>query len=310
MVPVSCQLGMCSCFAQYSVVLSDEDGADIVQLFKDEIDGMMGNPGLDYVPVPFYVTMGTIGNLHAEFMIVYMYAGIPFILSSPFSIDGAGLADAVTLREGGRLVSRVYAENNRNVYSLGFIPAGDNPLEYAKGYLSRNPPMASPDIDMLVAEEHIVSDKVNERVGVISKDGGTRLEIYAFDTDESRMVRANKDFGDDPYMEKGIPSGMVEVVAYGGVPDIISIGGLCSADGSVFEVWVPNATGLTRIARGMFEDEVLPVDAFTLDTDGVEECYARFHGKLKELEDEAIDQEIRAESDEDMPPGVPTEEEL
>jgi hypothetical protein len=54
----------------------------------------------------------------------------------------------------------------------------------------------------------------------------------------------------------------------------------------------------------------LPIDAFTLDTDGVEECYARFHGKLKELEDEAIDQEIRAESDEDMPPGVPDEEEL
>ena len=308
MVPVSCQIGMCSCCAQYSVVLSDEDGEDIVQLFKDELDGMMGNPGLYYVPVPVYVTMGTIGGLHAEFMILFLYAGIPFILSSPYSIDGAGLSDAVPMHEGGRLISRVYAENNRNVYSLGFIPAGENPLEYAREYLSHNPPIASPDIDGNVVEEHLVTAKVNERVGVISRDGGTRLEIYALDTDESRMIRVNKDFGDDPYRERGIPEGMTEVIAYGGMPDIICIGGLCAADGSVFEVWVPNAPKLTRVARGIFEDEVLPVDAFTLDTDGIEECYARFHAKLKELEDEAIDQEIKAESDEESPPSIPVEE--
>jgi hypothetical protein len=304
MVPISCQIGTCSCFAQYSVVLSDEDGADIVQLFKDEIDGMMGSPGLFYTPVPFYVTMGTIGNLHAEFLVLFLYAGIPFIMSSAFSIDGAGLSDAIVTREGGRLVSRLYAENNRNVYSLGYIQVGENPLEYARDYLEHSPPIASPDIDMMVAEEHIVNAKMNHRVGVISRDGGTRLEIYALDTDESRMIRANKDFGDDPYMERGIPVGMVEVVAYGGMPDIISIGSVCSADGSLFEVWVPNAPGLTSVARNMFEDGVLPLDAFTLDTDGVEECYARFHGKLREMEDEAIDREIEAETDEETPPSI------
>ena len=308
MVSVPCQLGLSSCFAQYSVVLSDEEGDDIVQLFKDEIDGMMGSPELYYTPVPFYVSTGSIGNLHAEMLIVFLYAGIPFVLSSPFAIDGSGLTDAVVTDGGGRLISRVYAQNNRRVYSLGFMEVGKNPLEYAKDYLSHNPPIASPDIDEGVAEEHIVNSKINERVGVISKDGGTRLEIYAFDTDESRMIRGNKDFGDDPYKERGIPAGMVEVIAYGGLPDMISVGNLCSTDGSIFEVWVPNAPGLTRIAREIFNEGLLPIDAFTLDTNGVEECYAMFHSKLKELEDEAIAKEIEAETDTETPPDIPEEE--
>lgn len=305
MVPVACQLGLSSCFEQYSVVISDEDGEDIAQLFKNEIDGMMGSPELYYTPVPFYVAMGTIGNIHAEMMIVFLYAGIPFILSSPFAIDGAGIGDATVTKEGGRLIARVFGQNNRRVYSLGFIGSGENPLEYAKNYLTHNPPIASPDIDESVAEEHIVNAKVNERIGVISKDGGTRLEIYALDTDESRMIRGNKDFGDDPYRERGIPSGMVEVVAYGGLPDLISIGSLCSMDGSIFDVWVPNAPGLTRIAREIFNDGLLPHDIFTLDTDSVEECYAMFHSKLKELEDEAIAKEIEAEGDTETPPEIP-----
>lgn len=308
MVSVPCQLGLCSCFEQYSVVLSDEDGSDIVQLFKDEIDGMMGNPELFYTPVPFYIATGTIGNIHSEMLIVFLYAGIPFILSSPYAIDGAGLGDAVVTRDGGRLISKVYGQNNRHVYSLGYIQSGENPLEHAKEFLMHNLPMSAPDIDEMVAEEHIVNAKINERIGVISKDGGTRLEIYAFDTDESRMIRANKDFVKDPIAERGIPAGMREVIAYGGLPDIICIGSIGSTDGSVFDVWVPNAPVLTRAARGIFEDEVLPIDAFTLDTEGVEECYAMFHSKLRELEDEAIAKEIEAESDEETPPEIPEED--
>ncbi len=308
MVPVACQLGLCSCFEQYSVVISDEDGEDVVQLFKDEIDGMMGNPELHYTPVPFYVTTGTIGNLHAEGLIVFLYAGIPFILSSAFAIDGSGISDAVVTKGGGQLVARVFGQNNRRVYSLGFIGSGDNVLEYAKKCLTSSPPIASPDIDEIVAEEHLVNNKLNERVGVISKDGGTRLEIYALDTDESRMIRANKDFGDDPYKERGIPSGMVEVVAYGGLPDIICIGSVCTMDGSIFDVWVPNAPGLTRVARSMYEDEVLPLDAFTLDVESVEECYAMFHNKLKSLEDEAIAKEMEAENDDETPPEIPDDD--
>lgn len=117
MVSVPCQLGLSSCFAQYSVVLSDEDGEDILQLFKDEIDGMMGNPELFYMPVPVYVSTGTIGSIHAEFLILFLYAGIPFIFSSSCSIDGAGLKDAMFTNDGGRLVSQLYAENNRQVFS-------------------------------------------------------------------------------------------------------------------------------------------------------------------------------------------------
>ena len=308
MVSVPCQLGLSSCFSQYNVMLSDEDGEDVVQRFKDEIDGLMGSPELFYIPVPFYVATGTIGSIHAEFMIVFLYAGIPFILTSPYSIEGAGLGDAEVTYDGGRLVARIFGENNRQVFSLGFIPVGENPLEYAKTYLMHNPPIPSPDIDMMVAEEHLVNAKVNERKGVISKDGGTRLEIYALDTDESRMIRANKDFGDDPYKERGIPAGMTEVIAYGGMPDIISFGNICTTDGSVFEVWAPNAPGLTQVARSIFEDELLPVDSMTLDTDGVEECYANFHKKLREMEDEIVDKEIEAESDEETPPTISEDE--
>ena len=309
MVSVPCQLGLSSCFAQYSVVLSDEDGEDILQRLKDEIDGMMGNPELYYIPVPVYVATGTIGSIHSEFLILFLYAGIPFILSSPFSIDGAGVSDAEVTKYGGRLVAQLYGENNRQVFSLGFIHPDENPLEYAKNYLTSNPPIPSPDISDMVAEEHLVNGKVNERKGVISKDGGTRLEIFALDTDESRMIRAHKDFGDDPNRERGIPDGMVEVIAYGGIPSIISVGNVCTTDGSVFEVWVPNAPGLTRVARCIFEDELLPLDSLTLDSDGVEECYARFHHKLREMEDEVVDKEMEAESDEETPPSIPEDDE-
>lgn len=308
MSPVSCQLGLCSCHAQYSIVLSDEDGGDLVQEFKDEIDQMMGIVEVDYVPVPVYVTMGTIGNLHAEYLILFQYAGIPFILTTSCSIDGAGLSDAALTNGGGRLIASVYGTNNRRVYSLGFIEPSRNPLDYAKTYLERNPPIPSPDIDEAVAETHLVHSKTYERIGVISKDGGTRLEIYALDGDESRMIRGNKDFQRDPSGEREIPDGMVEVVAYGGLPDVISVGNLCSADGYVFEVWVPNAPGLTRMAREIYNDGLLPIDAFTVDMDGMEECYARFHGNLRKLEDEAIQKEIQ--SDSDMPPEIPTDEEI
>lgn len=308
MVSVPCQLGLSSCFEQYSVLISDEDGDDIVQLFKDEIDGMMGNSELHYMPVPFYITSGTIGNLHAEGAIVYMFGSIPFILSSAFSIDGSGISDAIMTNGGGQLLSRIYGENNRHVYSLGFIEVGTNPLDYANEYLGHNPPIASSDIDDMVAEEHIVNAKINERIGVISKDGGTRLEIYALDTDESRMIRLNKNFGDVPYEERDIPSGMIEVIAYGGLPDIICIGSVCTMDGCIFEVWVPNASGLTHIAREIFNEGLLPLDAFTLDTDSIEECYARFHSKLRDIEDEAISKEIEAESDDETPPEIPTDE--
>lgn len=310
MVSVPCQLGLCSCFKQYSVVLSDEDGSDIVQMFKDEIDMMMGNPELFYTPVPFYIATGTIGNIHTEMFIVFLYAGIPFILSSPFAIDGSCLSDAEVTRNGGRLISKVYAQNNRHVYSLGYIQSGENPLEYAKEFLMHNVPMSAPDIGETVAEEHIVNAKINERIGVISKDGGTRLEIYAFDTDESRMIRTNKDFVKDPIAESGIPVGMWEVIAYGGRPDIICIGSTCSTDGSVFDVWVPNAPVLTRVARGIFEDEGLPNDVFTIDAEGVEECYAMFHRKLRELEDEAIAKEIKVESDDETLPEIPDVEDI
>ena len=309
MVSVPCQLGLSSCFAQYSVVLSDEDGDDILQLLKDEIDGMMGNPELFYVPVPVYVSTGTIGSIHSEFLILFLYAGIPFILSSSFSIDGAELKDAMITNDGGRLVSRLYAENNRQVFSLGFTQVGDNALEYARDYLMHNPPIPSPDIDSNITEEHLVNAKLNERKGVISKDGGTRLEIFSLDTDESRMIRAHKDFGDDPNSERGIPAGMMEVIAYGGIPSIISIGNICTTDGSIFEVWVPNVPKLTRVARSIFEAGLIPIDSLTLDTDGVEECYATFHKKLCEMEDEVIQKELEVESDEEIPPAIPEDEE-
>ena len=78
----------------------------------------------------------------------------------------------------------------------------------------------------------------------------------------------------------------------------------------MFDVWVPNAPVLTRTARAIFECGVLPIDAFTLDTEGVEECYAVFHRKLRELEDEAIAKEIEAESDGETPPEIPVEEDI
>jgi hypothetical protein len=65
---------------------------------------------------------------------------------------------------------------------------------------------------------------------------------------------------------------------------------------------------LTQVARSIFDDELLPVDSMTLDTDGVEECYAKFHKKLREMEDEIVDKEIEAESDEETPPTISEDE--
>ena len=309
MASVACQWGLCSCFEQYSVVLTDEDGSDSVQEFRDEVDAMVANPELHYIPVPFYISTGSIGMLHTEMLFVFVYAGIPFILVPPTSINGAGLRDAAYGLDGGRLISSIYARNNRRVFSLGFIDETRKPLEYAADYLRRNPPIASVDIDESVAERHIVHEKVNERVGVISRDGGTRLEIYAMDSVESRLIRNNKDFvGGNPYEESGIPVGKTEVIAYGGMPEIIQIGCLCSMEGFNFDVWVPNVPRMTILARDIFQDGILPIDAFSIDTSAMEECYAVYHSRLTELEQEAIEREIQAESDTDTPPDIPVDE--
>ena len=308
MPSVACQFGLCSCHEQYTVVLTDEDGTDIAQAFKDEIDAMMANPELHYIPVPFYISTGSLGMLHTESVIVFVYAGIPFIFGSRIAISGAGLGDAFYSEDGGRLLASIYGNNNRRVYSLGYTRSG-SPLEHAVDYLTHNPPIASPDIDETVAEHHIVFNKTNERVGVISKDGGTRLEIYAFDTDESRMIRSNKDFvGGTPYAENGIPEGRTEVVAYGGLPEIIQIGEICSTDGYLYDVWVPNVPVITRVAKDIFNDEVLPRDALYTNLEELEECYALFHRKLVELEDEAVKNEIAYEEDTESPPEIPEEE--
>ena len=74
-------------------------------------------------------------------------------------------------------------------------------------------------------------------------------------------------------------------------------------------MWVPNVPKLTRVARSIFEDELLPIDSLTLDADGVEECYATFHKKLREMEDEVMQKELEAETDEEMPPTIPEDEE-
>lgn len=309
MTPVACQWGLCSCFEQYSVVLTDEDGSDSTQEFINEVESMVANPELHYIPVPFYISTGSIGMLHTETMLVFVYAGIPFILVPPTSINGAGLSDAMYGSDGGRLISNIYGKNNRRVFSLGYIDETTKPLDYAVDYLKHNPPIASIDIDETVAERHIVHEKVNERIGVISRDGGTRLEIYTMDSVESRMIRNNKDFmGGQPYDETGIPVGKTEVIAYGGMPEIIQIGCLCSMDGHNFDVWVPNVPRMTMLARDIFNDGILPIDVFTIDTSAMEECYAVYHSRLAELENEAIDREIQEETDTETPPEIPVDE--
>lgn len=293
----SYEQGLSSVTPPFKIVLSDHDGADIIAEFKKEVNKMLEEDECKYRPVPCYITTGVLGNMRAEMVIVYIYAGIPFILAPLLCIEGYDATHA-KMAPGGYFISRMYEKDNTRAFSLGYVDKPSQVYKYAKEYTKKNPIIDSIDIDEKVINTYIVNNiKTVKSVGTIYRVGGSRFEVYGFDTDESRMIRTTKDFvGGNPYIENGIPEGKTEVILYGGNPDIVQLGDFCTKDGNIFGVWVPNGEKFVKKGSEILTKFILPNDIFVVDEDELAEVYAMAGMYLEKL-DAAEDEEPEDESD-------------
>lgn len=289
--------GLSSVYRTFSVLLSDYDGNDIVAELMEELDVMSDEEECQGRPVPVYIMTGTIGAIRTEMLFFYMLGGVPLILSPAFAVTGTGVGDAKMTLDGGRLLAAMYSRNNNFVYSVGYVDSPAEAYAAAVEYTRTNVPTPDPGIDRELVESYIAGKGgAMLPLGVIEKPGGTRLEVYAFDETESSMFRPDKDFmGGRPDEESGRVRGKTEVILYGGNPDIVCVGGICSADGAFFDVWVPNEKGYIDCARHMIEQGDIPRDTLYIDEDDLAQAYVMYDDKLRS--DEAKSDEEDEDTD-------------
>lgn len=272
MIP-SYNIGLTSFDCDFSVIMNESGGGNMVDEFMREVVDIRENKELWYQPIKFYIQTGELGMLHAEQVIVYVYSGIPFILSSIVSIDGSDDQNASMHTDGEQFMGQLFYRNNHSVYSLGFLKQNRQILSFATDYLKKNALMPTATID----EQSVISTVMASDLksyGVIYKPGGHRYDVYSVDENVSRAIRPMKDYRFNPVEELGVPSGMHEVLLVGGFPEVVPLGSLCSRNGDMFNVWVPNDTTEYTRAAHIFNSEWLPNDIFDIDIDEMSEAYA------------------------------------
>lgn len=265
--------GFTSFSVDYSYIMSNYDGSDSVENFMREVVVLREDRSAWYQPIKFYIVGGELGMLHAEQVIVYVYGGIPFILSSTVSIDGSDERNAQCTSDGEQFIGSMFARGNSDVFSIGYIDGNRRPVSYANEFLKKNALMPTDTIDAGITNSMLVSAG-NTPSGTIFVPGGHRYDVYAVDESVSRSIRPMKDFRFNPVEEHGVPDGMREVLLVGGFPEIVPVGSLCSVTGDMFNVWVPNDKMRYADAEHIMKSEWLPHDVFDIDVDELSESYA------------------------------------
>lgn len=287
--------GYSSVHPPYAVVQADYDGADVVDELKETLDEMSDDPECAGRPVPIYTVGGSFGAITTELLYLYMLGGVPFILEPGIVVEGSGTDDARMVNRAGRFISGMYMKDNNYVYSIGYV---DDPCEayaYAVEFTSRQVPSKDTGIDPGLVNSYIAANPyAMTHVGSIQKMGGTLFDVYAISATESAMFRPDKDFmGGEPDVENdrdGI-SGRIEVILCGGNPDIVCIGTICSIDGWMFNVWVPNEAGYVECGKWMLDQGDIPRDVLFVDEDELSQAYIMYEEKLRHdaMEAEGVD---------------------
>lgn len=301
MPSVSYMCGLSSVRTPYAVIQSDYDGSDVIDELKDELDRMSDDPECQGRPVPIYSIGGAIGSIRVELIYLYMLGGVPLILDPGIVVEGSGTDDAAMVNRAGRFITGMYMNDNMHVYSIGYVDDPCDAYRYAVDFTRRNVPSKDTGIDADLVNTHIAANPDSmEHVGTIQNPGGTRFDVYAISATESAMFRPDKDFmGGEPDVENDVDgvAGRTEVLLCGGNPDIVCIGSVCSSDGWVFSVWVPNERGYVDCGTRMLEQDDIPHDVLYVDEDELAQAYAMYFDKLRSDEMEADGVDTDEESD-------------
>lgn len=296
--------GLSSVSAPFAVVVSDYDGSDMVETMKDELDRMSDEPECQGRPIPVYAVSGMLGSIRTEVFYLYMLGGVPLILDPGVLVEGGDDDNADMVARSGRFIEAMYAANNTHVYSIGFVGSPDEAYSYAVEFTRHSVPSKDTGIDESIVNSYIGANPNSvTHVGTIQKPGGTRFDVYAVTETESAMFRPNKDFmGGEPDVEdwKEGERGPIEVILCGGNPDIVCVGGICSMDGWMFDVWVPNEVDYVDCAMHMVEQGDIPQDTLYVDEDELAQAYVMYLEKLRMDEAEA-DNEVESEEETDVP---------
>ena len=282
----------------FTVVVSDYDGADIVEEVMGEFSKESDEPECQGSPVPVYSVTGSLGAIHSECMFLYMIGGVPLIMVPSVAVIGTGKDDAKLAQDGGHLISSMYTRNNSHVYSIGYVDDPMHAYAHAVDFTSKQIPYPDSAIDAEMVNAYL-ADKAGSvnSVGTIFNPGGTRFDVYAFSESESMFIRPDKDFmGGEPYEESGPVPGGYEVILVGGDPDVVCIGGFCTVDGCMFDVWVPNEKWYVECARNMMAQGDIPFDTLFIDYDAMYQAYDMFEEKLR-ADEEKADESVEPDTD-------------
>lgn len=292
-------LGLGGACEPFKIILSDFNGADIIEELKAEISDILDTGVADGSPVPVYIMTGVLGAIRVEVLILYIYGGVPFILDPYVGIEGGGLRDGTLVRGGSFVGAMLSVESNRMAFSLGYVDSPDQAYGYAVTYTRGNPLVKNTGISDNTVALYLSSNSGSvTRVGSIQKLGGSLFDVFAFNNTESALIRDDKDFiGGEPDRQNGIRQGKYEVILFGGDPDIVQVGAHSSLYGDMFCVWVPNDARFIECAKNMLMQGDLPRDSAYVDYDDLADAYAMYASKL--LEDER-DADSAAEDD-DVP---------
>lgn len=287
--------GLSAVAPPFAVIHSDYDGGDCCDELMAEFDKMSDEPACQGRSVPAYSVRGTLGAITVDLIYFYMFGGVPFILDPGVIAVTDGERGAVMVNRSGQFISELFSRNNGEVFSIGYV---DDPCEaysYAVEFTRRTVPTKDTGIDADLVNSYIAANPDSMmHVGTIQNPGGTIFDVYAISSTESAMFRPDKDFmGGEPDVEddKEGSGGRIEVILCGGNPDIVCIGSICSAEGWMFSVWVPNEKGFVDCGKHMLEQGDVPLDAICFDEDDLEQAYHMYEEKLRYDESEAEGEE-------------------
>lgn len=307
-------LGLTTVVPTVNVIISDIDGTDTIDAFMKEVVHFRETPSEHYKPINIFFNTGVVGDLMTERVVLYVYAGIPFILSSAERIYGSDEYDPLTDANGGVFISRMASKNCMKAYSLGFVSKNVSTERYAYKYVKENSLFLDENIDSHIVG-NAITDGVMKSCGSLFKPGGYLYDVYSADAPTSKMIRKYKDFSHNPVDELNTPENTKEIVLFGGYPEIVKLGVLSSRHGYIYDVWIPNDVNYYAIAKEIFDNHYLPIDIFEFDSNDLYESYALLCKSLSELakeynkvengeDEDSDDGDDESEYDDNPPPDV------
>lgn len=271
----------------YSVFISDLDGLDNVEEYKNYVDFVIGNKNCWNRPIKIFNTSGVLGMYaRCEYSILLVLEGVPFILSSRVKLDGIDEYDPQFKTGEHTTLAAMLSANSKNVVSVGFIDPNSDVTKYVSEYMQKNTAMPSHDISFDLAKSFAENNSMRYW-GAIYRPGGYLYDIYTANRTVSRSIRPNKEFGNDPLNEiDKLPNGM-EVLLIGGEPDVVPVGTLANPVGMLFDVWVPNHKRYYKSAMTMLANGCVPNDIFYFDDEELIENYAILMKAMHVLDEES-----------------------